>query len=300
MKMSEFFNSKELLIDGITKLRLSKIPTPEIDARILLSYVINYQNTIYMHNNITISKEEKNKFYDCLSKRIKGKPISRIIGSRNFWKNNFLINKYTLDPRADSEVIVDIVTKTYSNSSNYFQILDLGSGSGCIGLSIIDDLKNASLLSLDICRQALEQVNINAKRLSLSKQIHCAQIDWFENTWIRNIKLITKNEKLFSKNKFDIIVCNPPYIKSSDIEKLQNEVKKYDPLISLDGGIDGCDSYRAILKGLKELLSIKGLCYMEIGYDLLEDIKNILKEFNLNLINVYKDFQGHSRVIEIN
>ena len=100
--------------------------------------------------------------------------------------------------------------------------------------------------------------------------------------------------------KFDIIVCNPPYVKSSDIEKLQTEVKNYDPLISLDGGVDGCDSYRAIFKGLKELLSIKGLCYMEIGYDLLEDIKNILKEFNLNLLRVYKDFQGHTRVIEIN
>ncbi len=298
--MTDFCSSKKLLIDGTAKLRLSKIPTPELDARILLSYVINYQNTIHIHNDIKISKEEKNKFYNCLRKRIRGKPVSRIIGSRNFWKNNFLINKYTLDPRADSEVIIDVITKTYSNNSNHFQILDLGSGSGCIGLSIIDDLKNTSLLSLDICNKALEQVNINAQRLNLSKRLHCAQINWFENTWIENIKLITQNEKLFSKNKFDIIVCNPPYVKSSDIEKLQTEVKNYDPLISLDGGVDGCDSYRAIFKGLKELLSIKGLCYMEIGYDLLEDIKNILKEFNLNLLRVYKDFQGHSRVIEIN
>ena len=298
--MSDFFSSRELLIDGTAKLRLSKIPTPELDARILLSYVINYQNTIYLHNNIKISKEEKNKFYDFLRKRIKGKPVSRIIGSRNFWKNNFLINKYTLDPRPDSEVIVDVITKNYINNSNHYQILDLGSGSGCIGLSIINDLKNASLLSLDICNKALEQVNINAQRLNLRKRLHCAQINWFENKWIENIRLITQNEKLFSKNKFDIIVCNPPYVKSLDIEKLQTEVKDYDPLISLDGGIDGCDSYRAIFKGLKELLSIKGLCYMEIGYDLLEDIKNILKEFNLNLIRVYKDFQGHSRVIEIN
>ena len=298
--MIDFFSSKELLIDGINKLRLNKILTPEVDARILLSYVINYKNTIYMHNDISISKEEKNKFYNCLRKRINGKPVSRIIGSRNFWKNNFLINKYTLDPRADSEVIIDVVTKMYGNSSDHFQILDLGSGSGCIGLSIIDDLKNSSLLSLDISNKALEQVNINAKRLNLSKKLHCAQINWFENTWIKNIKFITQNEKLFSKNKFDIIVCNPPYIKSSEIEKLQTEVKNYDPLMSLDGGIDGCDSYRAIFKGLKELLSIKGFCYMEIGYDLLEDIKNILKEFNLNLIKVYKDIQGHNRVIEIN
>ena len=105
---------------------------------------------------------------------------------------------------------------------------------------------------------------------------------------------------MFSKNKFDVIVCNPPYIKSSEIKKLQGEVKYYDPLISLDGGIDGCDSYRAIFKDLRELLSIDGMCFFEIGYDLLDDIKNILKDFNLNLIKVHKDLQGHNRVIEIN
>ena len=298
--MVDFFNSKELLIDGISKLKFNKIPNPEIDARILLSYASDYQNTIYMHNDISISKKSKNKFYCFLDKRIQGKPVSRILGSRNFWKNNFLINKYTLDPRPDSEVIIDVLTKTCRNSFHHFQVLDLGSGSGCIGLSLIDEIKNASLLSLDICKQSLEILNKNAHRLNLMNKLHCAQINWFENTWIENIKIITQKEKLFSKNKFDIIVCNPPYIKSSDIEKLQTEVKNYDPLISLDGGIDGCDSYRAIFKGLKELLSIKGLCYMEIGYDLLEDIKIILKEFNLNLIRVYKDFQGHSRVIEIN
>ena len=298
--MGNFFNSKELLIDGINKLQLSKIPMPELDARILLSYAINYQDIIYMHNDISISKNKKNKFYDYLNKRIQGKPVSRIVGSRNFWKKNFLINKYTLDPRQDSEVIVDIVTKNYSNINKHIQILDLGAGSGCIGLSIIDDLKNSSLLSLDICKQALEQVNINAKRLNLDKKLHYAQINWFEKTWIQNVKLIIENEKLFSKNKFDIIVCNPPYIKSSEIKKLQIEVKNYDPLISLDGGIDGCNSYKAIFKDLSKLLSNNGVCFIEIGYDMLEDIKFILKQFNLNLIKVYKDFQGHSRVIEIN
>ena len=297
--MGDFFNSKDLLLDGISKLKSSKIPNPEIDARILLSYAINYQNTIYMHNDISISKKDKNKFYYFLDKRIQGKPVSRILGSRNFWKSNFLINKYTLDPRSDSEVIIDVLTKTCSNSNNHFQVLDLGSGSGCIGLSLIDEIKNTSLLSVDICKQSLEILNKNAHRLNLMNKLHYAQINWFENTWIENIKIITQKEKLFSKNKFDIIVCNPPYIKSSDIEKLQTEVKNHDPLVSLDGGIDGCDSYRAIFKDLRELLAIDGVCFFEIGYDLLDNIKIILKEFNLNLIKVHKDFYGHSRVIEI-
>ena len=298
--MDDFFYSKVLLIDGISKLKSSKIPSPEIDARILLSYAINYQNDIYMHNDILISLKEKNKFYCCLEKRILGKPVSRILGSRNFWKNNFLINKYTLDPRPDSEVIIDVVTKTYSNSSNYFQILDLGSGSGCIGLSLIDEVKNASLLSVDICKESLEILKKNAKRLNLSKKLHYAKINWFDNTWSENIKIITQNDKLFSKDKFDIIVCNPPYIKSSDIKKLQTEVKDYDPLVSLDGGIDGCDSYRAIFRHIRELMAIDGVCFFEIGYDLLDNIKIILKDLDFNLIRVHKDFYGHNRVIEIN
>ena len=298
--MVDFFNSKELLIDGISKLKSSKIPNPETDARILLSYASNYQNTIYMHNDISISKKDKNKFYCFLDKRIQGKPVSRIIGSRNFWKNNFLINKYTLDPRPDSEVIIDVLTKICRNRSNHFQVLDLGSGSGCIGLSLIDEIKNTSLLSVDICNKSLEILNKNANKLNLMNKLHCAQINWFEKTWIEKIKIITQNEKLFSKNKFDIIVCNPPYIKSSDIEKLQTEVKNYDPLVSLDGGIDGCDSYRAIFRDLREILALGGLCFFEIGYDLLDNIKIILKEFNLNLIKVHKDFYGHNRVIEIN
>ena len=298
--MDNFFNSKDLLVDGISKLKFSKMPTPEVDARVLLSYSINYPNTIHMHDNISISKKEKNIFYDYLDERIRGKPVSRIVGSRNFWKNKFLINEYTLDPRPDTEVIIDVVNKIYSKNTNHIQILDLGSGSGCIGLSIIDDIKNSSLLSLDICKQTLELSKINAKRLNLSKQFYCAQINWFENSWIENVRLISKNEKLFSKSEFDIIVCNPPYIKSSEIKKLQIEVKNYDPLISLDGGIDGCDSYRAIFKHLRELLSVDGLCFFEIGYDLIDDIKILLKKFNLNLIRVHKDFNGHSRVIEIN
>ncbi len=297
--MDDFFNSKEILLHGIRKLKLSKIPTPELDATILLSKAINYQNNIYLHNDILISKKEKNIFHDYLNKRIQGKPVSRIIGSRNFWKKNFLINNYTLDPRPDTEVIVEVVTNTYNMNSTYLQILDLGSGSGCIGLSVIDEIKNSSLLSLDICKQALEQVNINAKRLNLTKKLHCAKINWFEDKWIEKVKLMIKNKRLFLKNKFDIIVCNPPYVKSSDIKKLQTEVKNHDPLVSLDGGKDGCDSYRAIFKDLRELLAEDGVCFFEIGYDMLEKIKIIIKKFNFELVKVHKDFHGHSRVLEI-
>ena len=181
--MNNLFNSKELLTNGINKLKSKKILTPEVDARILLSYVINYQNTIYMHNDISISKFEK-KILWLFRQKNSRRTSFKNSRHKKFLENNFSISKYTLDPRPDSEVIVDIVTETYCNNVNHIQVLDLGSGSGCIGLSILEDLKNASLLSLDICKQALKQVNINAEKLNLRIKLFCCQIDWFENAWI--------------------------------------------------------------------------------------------------------------------
>ena len=215
--MGDFFNSKDLLLDGISKLKSSKIPNPEIDARILLSHAINHQNTIYMHNNISISKKDKKKYFCFLDKRIQGKPVSRILGSRNFWKNNFLINKYTLDPRPDSEVIIDVLTKTCGDSSNHFQVLDLGSGSGCIGLSLIDEIKNSSLLSVDICKQSLEILNKNAHRLNLMNKLHCAQINWFE-----------KNPPLGGLGK--IKLAEAPKLPVAEVQSILNDLPKPCPV----------------------------------------------------------------------
>ena len=177
--MADFFDSKTLLTSGINKLKFHKILTPEIDARILLTHATNSNEIIYMHNDFCVSKKHKQYFCKYLEERIRGKPVSRIIGARNFWKNNFSINNYTLDPRPDSEIIIDVVVKSKKLQKSFVQVLDLGSGSGCLGLSIIDEIKNSSLLSLDACKNALKQVDINAKKLKLRNKLHCTTINWF-------------------------------------------------------------------------------------------------------------------------
>ena len=297
--MADYFDSKTLLTRGINKLKFNKISTPEIDARILLTHATKSKEIIYMHNEFCVSRKHKQDFCKYLEERIGGKPVSRIIGVRNFWKNDFSINNYTLDPRPDSEIIIDVAIKSKKSQKSLVQTLDLGAGSGCLGLSIIDEIKNSSLLSLDTCKNALKQVDVNAKKLKLRNKLYCTRINWFEKGWVKKIQSITFNEKLFLKTNFDIIVCNPPYIRSSDINKLEIEVKNYDPLKSLDGGIDGVQSYRAIFSGIKELLSKDGLCLFEIGFDMLESVKALLKEFDLKLIKIHKDLRGCDRVLEI-
>ena len=297
--MSKYLYSDEILINASNELKKFNFLTPELDASLLLSHASSYHEKIYTHNKILISKPQLNIFNSLLAERIKGKPISRILGYRHFWKRKFLINKHTLDPRADSEIIVEAVLKKINNNLEKIQILDLGAGSGCLGLSLIDEIPNSFLLCLDKCSKALGQIILNAEKLEVIKRVEVMRLDWFKKNWVKDIKNKSDKSNLFHKDKFNIIVCNPPYIKSKDISKLAIEVKNYDPLISLDGGNDGCDAYRAILSNLKSLLDYGGTCYLEIGYDSLDNVKNIIKKSNLKIIKVLKDYNNIERVLEI-
>lgn len=298
--MSKYFYSNEVLFEASKKLKKFNILSPELDASLLLSHATNYYGKLYSHNKILISKSQLNSFNSLLEARIKGKPVSRILGYKNFWKKTFLINKFTLDPRPDSEIIVESVLNKVRNKLEKTQILDVGAGSGCLGLSLIDEMPNSSLLSLDKCTKALSQIILNARNLNVLNRVEVMKIDWFRKNWEKNVKIKAGSSNLFYKDKFKIIVCNPPYIKSEDIIKLDIEVKKYDPLISLDGGNDGCDSYRAILSNLSSLLDNNGTCFLEIGYNSLDNVKKIIKKFNFNIIKVYKDYSNIERVLEIN
>ena len=298
--MSEYLYSDLLLIEASKKLRSFDILTPELDSSLLLSHAINHTEKLHIHNKILISKKQCEKFHSFINERIKGKPVSRIIGYRNFWKNDFLINDFTLDPRQDSEIIIDAALKKNNQNEANLQILDIGGGSGCLGLSLLDEVSKSVLLSLDKCPYAITQIMINAKRLKLDKRVETIKVDWFENNWENKVKEKTIKNNLFIKDKFDIIVCNPPYIKSKDIAKLSKEVKYYDPLISLDGGNDGCSSYEAIIRNLRSLLACTGTCFMEIGYDSLEKVKNILSDFDFKIIDLHKDLNNIDRVLEIN
>ena len=297
--MSEYFYSDELLREATNKLRKLNILTPELDCCLLLSYAANFSEKLYLHNKVLISKQQRELFYSILNERINGKPVSRILGYRHFWKNKFFINDFTLDPRADSETIIEAVLKKFDKSNMKAQILDLGAGSGALGLSIIDEMPNSRLLSLDKCHNALRQISFNAKKLNLSDRLETINLDWFDNDWKNQLKNKIDKSDLLKKSKFDIIVCNPPYIRSNDIKKLSKEVKNFDPLISLDGGKDGCASYKAIFGNLRIFLKSNGVCFLEIGFGTFNNVKKILDNFNFKIIHIHKDLNKIDRVLEI-
>ena len=292
-------NSNTLLQKSAKILKTNNKSSPELDCKILLGYVLGLEDKIYFHNDFSVSHQERLKFEKLIKLRVQGKPVSKIVGKKNFWKYNFLVNEYTLDPRPETELLIEIVLDYLKKKQKDIQILDLGSGSGCIGLSLLKELPFSYLFCLDKCRKALNQLRLNSKKLEVIDRVKTINLDWFDNKWTEKIiKKLLKSEKNFKK-KFDVIVCNPPYIKSKEILKLDDEVKKFDPLIALDGGLDGCDSYRAIFDKIREIMNKESIIVLEVSVDTIKIVKKIVKRSGFKIKNIYKDISGSCRALLI-
>lgn len=225
-----------------------------------------------------ISLAEYNKIISIAKERAKNIPLQRIFGKANFWGLDFFINDDTLIPRFDTEILVEQALK-YINKlgNNHLKILDLCTGSGCIAVTIAK-FSNSLVWASDINKNAIEIARKNAKN-------HNVKINFVLSNMFDNI-----NEK------FDIIISNPPYIKSMDIKLLEPTVKNYEPILALDGGDDGLKYYNIIVNNAKEHLSKNGVLLLEIGYNQAKSVANILKTC-YNDIQVVKDLQGNDRVI---
>ena len=272
-------------------LKKSDNPSPSLDSRILLGYAMGINRSIYPHENIKITKDQINTFKKIIKERQKGKPVSRIIGKKEFWKMVFAIDESTLDPRPDSEVIIDTILNYFSNKSKKLRVLDLGSGSGCLGLSIMYEYKNSEAIFFDTSKKSLEIVKYNALNYKIFDRAQLINADWFDKKWDEKILKIIKNRK------FDIIIANPPYIASKKIKSLQIEVKNFEPMIALDGGDDGLDSYRCIIPKIEKLLAPEGKLFLEIGENQEKLISQIASYFNLVYEQSQKDLSGIIRVL---
>ena len=290
-------NSKRLLdVYTLIKPEIEKLKkigntTPSLDCRILLSYVMGLSETIYSHENINISADEITLFKKLIKDRYMGKPISRIISQKNFWKNTFNINENTLDPRPDSETIIESILKHIPDKSKSFKILDLGSGSGCLGLSIINEYENSKVTFLDISKNSLQAVKANALKFDLYEKSNFVNLDWRNSDWEKKLLKLEKNIK------FDLIVSNPPYIASNDIKNLQIEVRGYEPIIALDGGEDGLDAFRFIMPKINNLLQENGKIFFEIGKGQQDQVEKIASDYGLFAIDSVKDFSDIIRVL---
>ena len=280
-----------LIKSEIEVLKKSGSETASLDCRLLLSYVLEKKSTLYTHENVYITEDQIKKFKVLISERSLGKPVSRIINKRNFWKRDFKLNEEVLDPRQDTEVLITAVLKYYSNIFDKLDILDLGSGSGCIGLSLLEELKFSNVSFLDVSKKSLEIVKINATEYNLEHRSAYFQLNWNSKNWDNDLL------KFRNKSKFDIIVTNPPYIPTDEIKSLQREVKDFDPFVALDGGLDGLMAYKTIFPKFNRILKNGSKIFVEIGMGQEDMVIKMGYENNLLLLGYEKDLSGIVRVI---
>ncbi len=239
---------------------------------------------ILSNSDLKISITKTNKILENLFKRLKGKPLSKISGLKEFYSRQFITSEDTLDPRPDTELIIDVVKNLSKDfKKKKINILDVGTGSACIIITITLELKsklNISSTGLDISKKALLVAKKNLIKFNLIKKINLIQSNWFERL----------------DNKFDLIISNPPYIKKNDLAKLSKEVL-YDPLISLEGGGTGLRSYFKIAKEVNKYLKKDGFVILEIGIGQLKQVDNIFLNQGFRRILKEKDLQGIDRVV---
>ena len=290
-KLNNFIEANTIIKPALIILQKSNNKAPNLDCRILLGHAMGLNRSVYPHEQIKITQKEINKFKTLIDERKKGKPVSRIINKKQFWKMNFTLNEETLDPRPDSEVIIDSILKHFKDKLSNLRILDLGSGSGCLGLSILNEYKNSKGILIDASLDSLEIAKINAVDYNLFHRSKFINLNWFKKEWTKELLQNIENKK------FDIIISNPPYIPSNDINNLQIEVKKFEPRLALDGGKDGMDSYKSILPNIIDILKPEGKIFLEIGHNQQNLINKIANKCELIFKDSNKDLSGIIRVL---
>jgi release factor glutamine methyltransferase len=236
---------------GVQILKDAHIHSYSLDALLLLCFSLHIQkNTFYTHPERTIFPSDAQKFIQQIEKRAQKTPLQYITGIQEFMSLTFMVNPHVLIPRPDTEVCVEAVLKKYSHTKDPLSILELGTGSGCIAVSLAKYLPNATITATDISSEALDVAKENAKRNTVLEKIQFIKSDLFSH---------------IPPQKFDVVISNPPYIPSAHIKTLSVEVKDHEPLLALDGGEDGYLFYRSILPKAKDHLLPNGIVILEVG-----------------------------------
>jgi release factor glutamine methyltransferase len=268
------------------KLEKEGIKNPSLEVNILLSYILKLDtNKLILNSEKTLTRTQIQKFEHLINRRLNGEPISHLTGKKAFWDFEFAVDRNTLEPRPDSETLIEAVLKIYKNSTEKnLSILDLGTGSGCLILTLLKLFPNATGLGIDISSKALKIARRNAKSLNVNNRIK-----FIKNNWNQNITEI-----------FDIIISNPPYIPAKQIQFLQKEIRNFEPGLALDGGNSGLDCYEYIAKNIKTNLAKNGKIFLEIGYKQDTPVIDIFQKNNFNLFSTSRDLNGIIRILCFN
>ena len=273
-------NALELINKGSNKLRQKKIITYRLDSEILLSKVLEKKREeIIINLDQKICSKRILIFNNLIQRRSQNEPMAYIIKEKEFWSKNFIVNNNTLIPRPETELMVEILAKTFKKKT--LSILDVGTGSGCILISLLSELENSKGLGIDISKKAIFIAKKNAKKHKI----------------LNNIKFLNKSISSNFNQKFDLIVSNPPYIKSSNLRKLSNDIKKYEPRIALDGGNDGLDLIKKVIYKTKNILKFKGMLALEIGNGQYKKVSKILTQNNFKIEHTIKDYKDNIRCL---
>ena len=274
-------NIQNAIRKGKMILSEKKIKTAELDSEILMSKAINKEKKFLILNfNNEIPKENLNIFNDLVNQRSKGKPIAYLLKKKEFWKNEFVVDRNVLIPRPDTEILVEQALELTKNK-NKLNLLDVGVGSGCVLLSILNEKKNFYGTGIDICGKSLSICRVNSHKLGLKKRI----------------KLFKSNIDNFQYGKYDLIISNPPYIKKYDLKCLEKDVIGFEPKQALDGGIEGLSEIRKVISKSSELIKKNGFLILEIGFDQKNRVKQILQNKGFYIKKIVKDLSGHDRCI---
>ena len=268
---------KEVLANTAIKLSGSGIEGAARDARILTA---NALDTPISELSLKINEQVPEKIIADLEKliirRIDKEPISKILGKREFWGRSFSINKKVLDPRADTETLIEFVIEKPVKS-----VLELGTGSGAIAVTLACEWKHVHLTAVDISEDAISMAKINAEKFNVQNKIHFLKSDWFETV----------------RGSFDLIISNPPYIGLVEQDEIAAEVKKYDPEIALFAGRDGLEAYKRIIPNLAKFLNPDGLVVLETGASQSNQVKNMMNAVGLIDAKIVKDLSGKDRLV---
>jgi release factor glutamine methyltransferase len=267
---------------AVQELRAAGIDNADTDAAILLAEALRCDRlALLRRGRDVVDPAVAEKFRAMLRARAAGRPVSRILGRREFWSLPLNISDDVLDPRSDSETLIQAVLRECEDHSQALQILDLGTGSGCLLLALLSEYPGARGLGVDISPAAVALASANAAELDLQARAHFTVADWADGI----------------EGEFDVVIANPPYIARAEIETLAPEVRLHDPLLALDGGGDGLAAYRVLVPALPALLRPGGLAVLECGLGQAAKVSGLLGAAALTVIKVQKDLSGVERCL---
>jgi release factor glutamine methyltransferase len=276
---------RDLLLYGRSLLNNAGIVTSALDAELLLMQAaeINTREDFLLKLSKNTSDQVFAKYKALIERRLSYEPLAQIIGSKEFWSLSFKVNSHVLTPRPETEHIVEQVLLAFPDRKKKLRLLDMGTGSGCIIISLLNEYPNAHGVGVDISPNALAVAAQNAKQLGVGERV-----TWLESDWFKSIP----------QEKFDVIVANPPYLKLTEWQNLPSSsgIKGFEPEFALTDGKDGLDAYRILASSMTAYLANDGKAFLEFGKGQEEQLLNIFQSFNAKLI---KDLAGIYRVIAL-